>query len=425
MKKLLILGGTQISCEIVRQARKMKIFTGVTDYNKPEDSPAKRLADTRHMVSCTDVDAVVNLIRSEGYDGILTGFNDMLLPCYAEICEKTGKPCYGTHKQFEIFTNKKEYKKLLKEYGIPVVEDYSDSVNAGDLKGLEFPVVVKPSDNSGSRGVTICKDRIECERAYQEAREKSKKDEVVVERYMDGKEATVFWLFVDGVYYLSGIGNRHVNGFQEGCIPLPVGYTFPSILTDKYIETVAPNAKRMFKDVGIQNGMMFMQCKEEDGICYVYDLGYRLTGSLEYKLFERCCKYNPLEMMIDYAVSNDKRSIFDKNLAEPYFNGLYPYNVSILSAPGHIKKIMGINDVKNLDGVLDIVIAHGEGEEISESMRGLLAQISVRVLGVADNRESIIPIMNEIEDKIRIISDKGDNLVFGRMNAEDIHMVRI
>ena len=422
MKKLLVLGGTQISCEIVRQARKMGIFVGVTDYNKFEDSPGKRIADAHHMVSCTDVDEVVELIEAGGYDGIITGFNDMLLPYYADICIKAGKLCYGTKEQFELFTDKGKYKKLLKEYDIPVVDDYSDIAATVGTKDLLFPVVVKPSDNSGSRGVTICKNEDEFERAYKEARDKSKNDKVIVERYMDGKEATVFWLFINGEYYLCGIGNRHCNGFQEGCIPLPVGYTFPSILTDKYIEVVEPKAKEMFKDIGIQNGIMFMQCKVEDGNCFVYDLGYRLTGSLEYKLFEKCCGYNPLAMMIDYAVGN--KVSYDGIAVDPFFGGLYPYNVSVLCRPGYIEKVEGIEDVRKMDGVCDVVIEHKGGEEISERMKGLLAQISVRVLGATERRESLIPIMNEIEDKLKIISDKGEDLVFGRMSTNDIHMVR-
>ena len=100
-KRLLILGGMRFSCEIVKTARGMGIYTLVADYNKIEDSPAKQIADEAVDLSVIDVDAVVSYIKSHNIDGVFVGFNDMLLPYYAEICEKSGLPCYGTKEQFE------------------------------------------------------------------------------------------------------------------------------------------------------------------------------------------------------------------------------------------------------------------------------------------------------------------------------------
>ena len=71
MKKLLILGGTRISCEIVRKAKKMGVYTVVTDYYDETKSPAKQIADESFLVSCTDVDAVVSLIKEQNIDGVL------------------------------------------------------------------------------------------------------------------------------------------------------------------------------------------------------------------------------------------------------------------------------------------------------------------------------------------------------------------
>ena len=89
-KKLLIMGGMQISCEIVLKAKAMGVYTIVADYYPVEKSPAKRIADKAIEVSVTDVDAVVSVIKEEDVDGVIVGFNDMLLPFYADICKKTG-----------------------------------------------------------------------------------------------------------------------------------------------------------------------------------------------------------------------------------------------------------------------------------------------------------------------------------------------
>ena len=298
-KRLLIMGGMRISCEIVRKAKAMGVFTLVADYNPIEQSPAKSLADQHSEVSITDVDAVVKLIHKEHIDGVIVGFNDMLLPYYAEICRKAGLPCYGTKEQFETLIAKDQYKALLRQFHVPTIPEYKF-----DDENIEFPVLVKPVDSSGSRGISVCHNREELNEAVEKGKRASKTGKVLIERYMDGREVTVFWTFQDGQHYLSAIGNRHVKHNQgKEVIPLPVGYTFPSVFLPKYRAEVEENCKAMFRYLGIQNGMLFMQCKVEDGTCYVYDLGFRLTGSLEYKILERVCGYNPLEMMITFALT--------------------------------------------------------------------------------------------------------------------------
>lgn len=414
-KRLLIMGGMQISCEIVRKAKAMGVYTIVGDYYPVEKSPAKRVADKAIEVSVTDVDAVVSVIKEEQVDGVIVGFNDMLLPFYADICKKAGLPCYGTKEQFETLIAKDQYKALCRKFGVPTIPEYD--INDKDIK---YPVLVKPVDSSGSRGITICHNHEELEDAVEKGKKASKTGKVLIERYMDGREVTVFWTFQDGNYYLSGLANRHVKHNQgDDVIPLPVGYTFPSVYLPKYRKEVEDNCKRMFYYLGIKDGMMFMQCKVEDGTCYVYDLGYRLTGSLEYKILERVCGYNPLEMMICFALTGKmgEESIADK--AIPEFKAP-AFNVSCLCASGTIKEITGVEEVKQMAEVEDAVLAHVPGETITEQMRGLLAQITVRVLGSVLTKDDLLPTMQRIDSTIHIIGENGEELLLPGIEYSDI-----
>jgi biotin carboxylase len=414
-KRLLILGGMRISCEIVCKAKAMGVYTIVADYNKIEDSPGKQIADEAADLSVIDVDAVVAYIKEHAIDGVFVGFNDMLLPFYAEICKKAGLPCYGTKEQFETLIAKDQYKALCRQFGVPTIPEYD--MNDTDIK---YPVLVKPVDSSGSRGITICHNREELETAVETGRKASKTGKVLTERYMDGREVTVFWTFQDGHYYLSGLANRHVKHNQgEDVIPLPVGYTFPSVYLPKYRNEVEDKCKRMFQHLGIKDGMMFMQCKVEDGTCYVYDLGFRLTGSLEYKILERVCGYNPLEMMICFSLTGrmGEESIADK--AIPEFK-TPAFNVSCLCAPGTIKEITGVEEVKSFKEVEDVVIAHAPGETITEQMKGLLAQITVRTLGSVNKKEDLLPVMQRIDDAIHIIGEHDEELLLQGIEPSDV-----
>ena len=175
----------------------------------------------------------------------------------------------------------------------------------------------------------------------------------------------------------------------------------------------------MFRHLGIKDGMMFMQCKVEDGTCYVYDLGFRLTGSLEYKILERVCGYNPLEMMICFALTGKmgKESIAEK--AIPEFK-TPAFNVSCLCAPGTIKTITGVEEVKQMTEVEDAVLNHVSGETITEQMRGLLAQITVRVLGSVSAKNDLLPTMQRIDNTIHIIGENGEELLLPGIEYSDI-----
>src|SRR5699024_9234208 len=150
----------------------------------------------------------------------------------------------------------------------------------------------------------------------------------------------------------SGMGNRHVRHKEEGTIPLPVAYSFPSIHIKRYEKEVEPKVKEMLSSIGIKNGMMFMQCLVEDGECIVYDIGYRLTGSLEYILMEAIEGYNPLEMMIRFALTGKMADHSLEDKISPYWDK-YGYNVSFLAMPGLVGKIDGLEDIKAMPGVVD------------------------------------------------------------------------
>lgn len=414
-KKLLIIGGDSFSVDIVKTAQRMGIYTIVTDWYDTKRSPAKLVADEYWNTSIEDYDMLSKQIKEHHVDGILTGFTDSYLLAYQHLCEINDLPSYGTKKQFEILTNKALYKEWCKRFNVPTIRQY----NASDTD-IQFPVIIKPVDGSGSRGLHVCHNQEELQDAIAASKKSSKQGEVIIERYMTGREVTIFWTFVDGKYYLSAIGNRHVKQNQgENVIPLPVGYTFPSVVIPKYQSEVEEYAKQMFSELGIRNGMMFMQCKVEDGTCYVYDIGYRLTGSMEYKILEVVSGYNPLKMLINFALTG---KMTDEDISTKVNPATMSpcYNVSCLCAPGTIAEINGCDTLLQEDGVIDSILTHFPGETITEEMKGLLTQITVRVLGLVKNQEELCSTMQHIGETIQITSTDNRQLLLPGIQQEDI-----
>jgi biotin carboxylase len=418
-KKLLILGGIALSREIIAYAKKMGIYVIVTDYL--ENSPAKKVADKSFLVSTTEVDAVVNLIHQENIDGVLTGFIDLLLPYYQQICLKAGVPCYATKQQFDILTNKLKFKQLCQKFNIPVVEDYPlkyPLVNE-ELNQLKYPILIKPSDNSGGRGIFICKDEKDLKNNFEKCLGFSPSKQILAERYMNVKEATIFYVVQDGNIILTAMADRHVNHFQDGIIPLPVAYTLPSIYLGEYQKNLHPRVVDMFQSIGLESGMLFIQTFVENGQCVIYEVGYRLTGSLEYKIIEHASGYNPLKMMINHAISGEMSSEDISSQANPNFDKYY-CNITLLVEPGRIGRILGVEQTLAIKGVIDVFLSYSEGDEIPQTALGTLAQVVARVFAFANTPLELASIMNEVHNTFSVISSAGNNMLLPTFDTNEL-----
>ena len=180
----------------------------------------------------------------------------------------------------------------------------------------------------------------------------------------------------------------------------------------------------MLNSVGIRDGMMFMQCLVEDGECVVYDIGYRLTGSLEYILQEEIYGYNPLTLMIQYALTG--KTLVKTNTSEltPFWKK-YACNVSFLIKPGTIGEIHGLDKIKRNPKVIDAVLSHVEGDNLPESVIGTLRQIVLRVFAVADTKEELADLMDEIYNCLEVRSTQGENLLLEGLDTREIDALLI
>ena len=160
-KKIAVLGGTLISCEIVKAAHALGMHVTTIDYNPPEQSPAKRISDEHACISVADTGAVARYLAQQEIDGVITGYSDSILGFYADICDKANLPCYGTRAQFEMFTNKHSWKALCCAHGVPTAVEFDESLLATSEEEIPFPLMLKPVDGSGSRGVTIVRSKAE------------------------------------------------------------------------------------------------------------------------------------------------------------------------------------------------------------------------------------------------------------------------
>ena len=407
-KKLLILGGVPAMAEMTLRAQEMEVEVLVTDYL--EDSPAKKYADKSFMTSTTDVDAVVQLCKEQEVDGIITGNVDSLLLYYAQICEKASLPCYGTLEHFKLMTDKKAFKKVCKESGVPVVEDYKQEDLDND-ENISYPVIVKPIDSSGSKGISVCKNREELERGIEKALSFSPSGQYIVERYMTGAEVVLYYYFQDGNPVFMGMCDRYVNNEQGGLAQLPTAYIFPSKYTQNHIEKTDKKIKDMFKEIGMTNGSIFLQAFIEDGIAYLYEPGYRLNGAREHYIFGAINKVNASDMLIHFALTGKMSDENIEEKADPFIKGKYACKLSPIIRTGTIEKIVGTEIFDKLSTVVKVVYNNQEGGTVLEKEAGTLRQIAYRAFLVADSKEELKDTISQIQKSVDYLDSDGNSMM--------------
>ena len=257
-KRLLILGSNAITCDIVKAAKAQGVYTIVTDWNKLENAPAKQIADEYWNDSLLDYEALIPKIKNNGIDGIITGFTDSYLLAYCHLCEMTGLPCYGTKEAFEITIDKAKFKKHCIANDIPVIPQYDIKVFDSSFISPINRVIIKPVDNSGSRGVIACRESSDYQRCLDYALSFSQKKEVIIEKYMDMDSFAASYTIQDGNISLSTLNDRLEHKSSETAAITTAGI-YPSKYLGLYLEKMDEKMKKMYKAMGVKNGVLSVQ----------------------------------------------------------------------------------------------------------------------------------------------------------------------
>ena len=230
-KKLLILGGANQHLKFVEAAKKLGIYTIVTDYLR--ESPCKSVCDEALMLNITDIEGIVSYSKKNHVDGVVAGFLDPCQMPYAIICSELGLPCYGTPDQFFKFTNKKAFKELCKNNGVNVIPDYTEDDFKADR--IEYPVFVKPVDSRGSRGQTVCYSPNELKEAIRFAKKQSSNGDILIEQYMgDCDEVQITNFVINGEVFLERTVDSYRGDPRKNLQKVVSCSVSPSKYTDDY-----------------------------------------------------------------------------------------------------------------------------------------------------------------------------------------------
>lgn len=255
MKKILLLGGSAQQIVAIEMAKSLGYYTVLCDFLP--DNPGQHYADTFHLVSTTDKEAILKVAREENIDGILAYASDPAAPTAAYVAEKMGLPG-NPFRAVETLCNKALFRSFLRENGFctPKAKGYTDiSAAVTDIKNgrFRFPLIVKPVDSSGSKGVGRIDTLQQAEDALQYAISFSREKQIIVEEYVEmyGYQIAGDGLSVDGKLVFRYFANDH---FNPKCVNpfVPISASFPYNMPEWVQNKVHDEIQRLLTLLGMR-----------------------------------------------------------------------------------------------------------------------------------------------------------------------------
>lgn len=422
-KKLLVLGGTSASLDVVKEAQRLGVYVIVIDDRTTGVS--KELADESYVVSTTNFDGIREIIEEKDIDGVFCGPSEFNLKNAMKICKENELPFYATEEQWEICSNKIKFKELCEKFNVPIVPSYQLTKEClqDDLEKINYPVIIKPVDGGGSRGLSVCWSEEELRVAIPLALDNSKSKKFIVEKYITNDHGFgCRYIANDGEIYLTAVNDRYTVDTNGGKSMISSVALFPSKKIDSFIEKINPNIIEMFKSIGIKNGSFFMQALVDDnGQIYFHEMGLRLSGGLVYQMFEATCGFSDMEMMIRYSLGEQFATDDEIKKINPYFNGYNTGSVCVPLREGRLSKISGLKEIQSDSTVIDLLQYYNEGDTITNKQIGTLGQHFCRVKLITKNKEEFIEKINWIQETIQLEDEYGKDMVYRYFDTDRLN----
>lgn len=355
MKKILILGASFLQLPLIKKAKELGLIVAVADMDR--EAVGVSYADEFYPVSTIDVSGIVNLAREIRPDGITTAATDMPIRAIAAACFDLKLPSITIEAAINS-TDKFKMIECFSSHSVPCPKYYliKDEQAFLKLNGIiEYPYIVKPTDNAGSRGVRLVKHPNEALDAYRYALSCAHGGRVLVEEFLEGREISV-----EGFIYNNELNILSITDKLTTKEPyfVELGHSQYSNLEEDMLERVKYVAERAVKSCAIDLGPVHVEIMITKDGPFMIELGARMGGD--------CITSHlvPLSSGIDMLAATILASVGDKvDLSRKYNKGSAVRY--IISKQGRILDIIGIEKAREMAGVKLIEIFKKVGDKVS------------------------------------------------------------
>ena len=307
MKRLLMLGGSLYQTYAIKAAVEMGYYVITCDY-LPEN-PGHKFAHEYYNVSTTDKEAVLKLAEQLKVDGIVAYASDPAAPTAAYVAEKLGLPT-SPYKSVEVLSKKHLFRKYLSEHGfnVPKAKSYTRFEDAEkEIDSFRLPVMVKPVDSSGSKGINKLTDKSQLKDFVSDALSYSRDKIFLIEEFIEkqGPQISGDAFSVDGKLVFHCLGNEFYSKKVDKDFA-PLGECWPTVMPEEVITQLPDALQRIISSRGMKSTAYNVEAiYGKDGKVYILELGARSGGSLIPQVTKYATGVDMVPFIIKAAAGDD------------------------------------------------------------------------------------------------------------------------
>ena len=358
MKKLMVLGGSRYALPVIRAAHELGYYVITADYLP--DNYAHKFSDEYCNVSIIDKEATLAEARRNNIDGIMSFACDPGVVTASYVADKMGLPSVGSYEAVSILQNKGKFRAFLTEhdFNVPTSKWYTSIEEAlKDVDMFHWPVIVKPTDSAGSKGVTRVDDSKNLKNSIEYALLFSHCEEFIIEDYLQqvGFSSDSDSFSVNGeLKYVSFDCQRFDRNAENPYTP--AAYSWPSSMTDEHQKELASEIQRLIKLLGLKTSIYNIETRVcVDGKAYIMECSPRGGGN---RLAE-CLRYATGVDLIKAAVLAAVGETVTDVEQKPY-DGCWAEIVLHSDKPGTFDELWISKDIKECVVERDLWIESGE-----------------------------------------------------------------
>lgn len=295
MKKLLLLGGTRYLIPVIQKAKKLGFYTITCDYLP--NNISHKYSDEYHNVSIVEKEKVLDLAKSLSVDGVMSFACDPGVTAAAYVAEKMGLPAPGPYQSVALLQNKGAFRRFLTENGFNVPKAASfrrETFSPVHIADFHFPLIVKPTDSAGSKGVSKVESMEEIENAIDFALSYSRSEEFIVEEFIEsqGFSSDSDCFSIDGELKFASFSSQRFDRSAENPYT-PAAYSWPSSMTSEQESELRSELQRLLKLLHMRSSLYNVETRVgKDGRPYIMEVSPRAGG-------------NRISEMLHYATGTD------------------------------------------------------------------------------------------------------------------------
>ncbi|MCR5478595.1 MAG: ATP-grasp domain-containing protein [Ruminococcus sp.] len=399
MKKLMILGGSRYAIPVIKAAHELGAYVITCDYLP--DNIAHKYSDEYCNVSIIDKDAVLEAAKSLGIDGITSFGCDPGVVTAAYVAEKLGLPSVGSYEAVSILQNKGKFRKFLSDNGfkVPTAKQYtSKEIALKETDIFHWPIIVKPTDSAGSKGVSKVSDVSALPKAIDHAIDNSISKEFIIEDFLEKKgcssDSDCFSVngklkFVS--YCAQRFDKKAANPYA------PAAFSWPSTLSERHEKELTDELQRLITLLGLRSSIYNIETREcVDGNAYIMECSPRGGGNRLAEMIRYSTGVDLIKASVLAALGEDVSYIEQKD-----YNGHWAEVILHSEKDGAFEKLLIDDSIKNNIVEQDLWVKAGDHvgsfAAANESMGTLVMKFEdeARLLEVIDNVNDYIKVITK------------------------------